>query len=307
MDLIRLKSIRLHGFNKFLHSVFMVVTYPVRHIFIFSICVIIFLAVLIALPLLFGVSANHIGDWYLLKCNKNNICTEIQEKIEKAVKTEPSEVSAPKIIRAQQVEDTEAMKESRRVFKKTDAPIAPEDAELESEIKPKKQYKIMNIKKNPPISRVEVMSAPVKVESKNEPTELIKVSEPVELPAMQPAKAAEVKPELPASRYYRRDDTLPLVYEDTPTTVEGETFVFSANEISVGNTYIILYGIYTDPEKYNQDEAGQYLKELADGKMSECKIVAYTQHNIATGVCFLDGRSINQNLVDAGFADNIAL
>lgn len=305
MDLIRLKSIRLHGFNKFLHSVFMVVTYPVRHIFIFSICVIIFLAVLIALPLLFGVSANHIGDWYLLKCNKNNICTEIQEKLEKAVKTEPSEVSAPKIIRNKPVEENEAIKESRQVFKKAPLPDVSDTPEAEN--KPKKQYKIMNIKKNPPISRVEVMSAPVKVESKNEPTELIKVSEPVELPAMQPAKEAEVKPELPASRYYRRDDTLPLVYEDTPTTVEGETFVFSANEISVGNTYIILYGIYTDPEKYNQDEAGQYLKELADGKMSECKIVAYTQHNIATGVCFLDGRSINQNLVDAGFADNIAL
>lgn len=305
MDLIRLKSIRLHGFNKFLHSVFMVVTYPVRHIFIFSICVIIFLAVLIALPLLFGVSANHIGDWYLLKCNKNNICTEIQEKIEKAVKKEPAEVSAPKIIRAQQVEDTEAMKESRRVFKKTDAPIAPEDAELESEIKPKKQYKIMNIKKNPPISRAEVMPEVVKAESKT--VEPVVVSQPVVLPALQPEKPVVVAPELPASRYYRRDDTLPLVYEDTPTTVEGETFVFSANEISVGNTYIILYGIYTDPEKYNQEDANQYLKELADGKMLECKIVAYTQHNIATGVCFLDGRSINQNLVDAGFADNIAL
>lgn len=305
MDLIRLKSIRLHGFNKFLHSVFMVVTYPVRHIFIFSICVIIFLAVLIALPLLFGVSANHIGDWYLLKCNKNNICTEIQEKLEKAVKTEPSEVSAPKIIRAQQVEDTEAMKESRRVFKKTDAPIAPEDAELESEIKPKKQYKIMNIKKNPPISRAEVMPEVVKAESKT--VEPVVVSQPVVLPALQPEKPVVVAPELPASKYYRRDDTLPLVYEDTPQTVKGETFVFSANEISVGNTYIILYGIYTDPEKYNQDDANQYLKELADGKMSECKIVAYTQHNIATGVCFLDGRSINQNLVDAGFADNVAL
>lgn len=305
MDLIRLKSIRLHGFNKFLHSVFMVVTYPVRHIFIFSICVIIFLAVLIALPLLFGVSANHIGDWYLLKCNKNNICTEIQEKIEKAVKKEPAEVSAPKIIRAQQVEDTEAMKESRRVFKKTDAPIAPEDAELESEIKPKKQYKIMNIKKNPPISRAEVMPEVVKAESKT--VEPVVVSQPVVLPALQPEKTVVVAPELPASKYYRRDDTLPLVYEDTPQTVKGETFVFSANEISVGNTYIILYGIYTDPEKYNQDDANQYLKELADGKMLECKIVAYTQHNIATGVCFLDGRSINQNLVDAGFADNVAL
>lgn len=305
MDLIRLKSIRLHGFNKFLHSVFMVVTYPVRHIFIFSICVIIFLAVLIALPLLFGVSANHIGDWYLLKCNKNNICTEIQEKLEKAVKTEPSEVSAPKIIRAQQVEDTEAMKESRRVFKKTDAPIAPEDAELESEIKPKKQYKIMNIKKNPPISRAEVMPEVVKAESKT--VEPVVVSQPVVLSALQPEKPVVVAPELPASKYYRRDDTLPLVYEDTPQTVKGETFVFSANEISVGNTYIILYGIYTDPEKYNQEDANQYLKELVDGKMLECKIVAYTLHSIATGVCFLDGRSINQNLVDAGFADNVAL
>lgn len=305
MDLIRLKSIRLHGFNKFLHSVFMVVTYPVRHIFIFSICVIIFLAVLIALPLLFGVSANHIGDWYLLKCNKNNICTEIQEKIEKAVKKEPAEVSAPKIIRTQQVEDTEAMKESRRVFKKADAPIAPEDAELEPESKPKKQYKIMNIKKNPPISRAEVMPEVVKAE--NKAAEPVVVSQPVVLPALQPEKPVVVAPELPASKYYRRDDTLPLVYEDTPQTVKGETFVFSANEISVGNTYIILYGIYTDPEKYNQEDANQYLKELADGKMLECKIVAYTLHSIATGVCFLDGRSINQNLVDAGFADNVAL
>ena len=305
MDLVRLKSIRLHGLSKFFHKVFMGLTDPLRHIVIFSACVIMFLAVLIALPLLFGVSVNHVGDWYLLKCDENHICTEIQEKLEKAVKTEPSEVSAPKIIRNKPVEENEAIKESRQVFKKAPLPDVSDTPEAEN--KPKKQYKIMNIKKNPPISRVEVMSAPVKVESKNEPTELIKVSEPVELPAMQPAKAAEVKPELPASRYYRRDDTLPLVYEDTPTTVEGETFVFSANEIAVGNTYIILYGIYTDPEKYNQDEAGQYLKELADGKMSECKIVAYTQHNIATGVCFLDGRSINQNLVDAGFADNIAL
>ena len=70
---------------------------------------------------------------------------------------------------------------------------------------------------------------------------------------------------------------------------------------------MILYGIYTDPAKYNQDDANQYLKELADGKILECKILAYTYRNIATGVCFLDGRSVNRNLVDAGFADNVAL
>ena len=157
MDLVRLKSIRLHGLSKFFHKVFMVLTYPLRHIFIFSTCVIIFLAVLIALPLLFGVSVNHVGDWYLLKCDENHICTEIQEKLEKVVKTEPSEVSAPKIIRNKPVEENEAIKESRQVFKKAPLPDVSDTPEAEN--KPKKQYKIMNIKKNPPISRVEDVGA----------------------------------------------------------------------------------------------------------------------------------------------------
>ncbi len=295
MDLIRLKTFRLHGAAKFFHTLFMIITYPLRHIFIFLTCVVIFLAVLIALPMLFGISAEHIGDWYMLKCGENNICTAIQDNLEKVTKKEPAEVSAPKIIRAQPVEENEAMLESRQVFKKAGAPVAPEDAESEPESKPKKQYKIMNIKKNPPISRAEVMPTVIKAENSQE----------VKLPEVAAENKAE--PELPASQYYRRDDSLPLTYEDNPATVKGETFVFSANEISVGNTYMILYGIYTDPTKYNQDEANQYLRELADGKMLECKIVAYTYRNIATGVCFLDGRSVNRNLVDAGFADNVAL
>lgn len=303
MELDRLKTIRLHGFGKFFHRVFMVLTYPLRHIFIFATCVVIFLAVLIALPLFFGVSVNHVADWYMLKCDENNICTEIQDKIENAVKKEPKEVSAPKIVRNVPAEETEAMKESRRVFKKATAVELPQASE--PEVKPKKQYKVMNIKKNPPISRAEVM--PVAVKAENKPVETAEKEQnnlPVENNALNTAETETV---LPASQYYRRDNSLPLVYEDTPQTVKGETFVFSANEISVGNTYIILYGIYTDPEKYNQDEAGRYLKELADGKVLECKIVAYTYHDIATGVCFSEGRSINRNLVDAGFADNVAL
>ena len=73
MDLIRLKTFRLHGAAKFFHTLFMIVTYPLRHIFVFLTSVVIFLAVLIALPMLFGISAEHIGDWYMLKCDENNI------------------------------------------------------------------------------------------------------------------------------------------------------------------------------------------------------------------------------------------
>lgn len=35
MDLIRLKTFRLHGAAKFFHTLFMIVTYPLRHIFVF--------------------------------------------------------------------------------------------------------------------------------------------------------------------------------------------------------------------------------------------------------------------------------
>ena len=63
----------------------------------------------------------------------------------------------------------------------------------------------------------------------------------------------------------------------------------------------------SNEEKYNPDEAAEYLKELAEQKHIECDIVAYTYQNYATALCYIDGKSINQNLVDAGFADNIAL
>ena len=56
-----------------------------------------------------------------------------------------------------------------------------------------------------------------------------------------------------------------------------------------------------------ENKANVYLKELADKKTLECEIVAYTYQNHATAICFLDGMSINQNLVDAGFATDVAL
>lgn len=106
---------------------------------------------------------------------------------------------------------------------------------------------------------------------------------------------------------YRKIDSLPLKYEETPQHIEGTAIIFSANDLSVGDNYVILYGIYTNEEKYNPDEAAEYLKELAEQKHIECDIVAYTYQNYATALCYIDGKSINQNLVDAGFADNIAL
>lgn len=106
---------------------------------------------------------------------------------------------------------------------------------------------------------------------------------------------------------YTKNENSNLAYEETPKEIQGTAFVFSANEMAIGNYYIILYGIYINPEKHDEAKAFAYMKELADGKKLTCKIIAYTPDNIATGFCFLDGHSLNKNLIDAGFAENTSL
>lgn len=288
MELDRLKTIRLHGFSKFIHALVMIITYPLRHIFKTLLFVVALAVIMAAVPLIKGVSLKDIPDWYIKKYQSAEITLpqvsdEPENKIERI--NQLAEVSAPKVISKQPQGVELPEPEGRRAFKAADTENAP-----------KKQYKIMKINKAQPINRAgaEIVAPTVAVDDYAAPSFKENKSQPV---------FAKAEPK----EYYRKDTSLPLVYEETPKQISGKTFVFNGNELSVGDTYIILYGIYTNPEKYNPDKAYQYLKELADGKNLRCMIVAYTYNNIATGVCFLNGISINQNMVDAGFADNVAL
>ncbi len=290
MDFGRLKDVKLHGFGKIMHGFVMVITYPLRHFFKFIAYAFVFAVILAAIPMMQGVRYTDIFDWYLLRYEPDTDPVKAERAGETtSLETEEKykEVSAPKIVRAEEGEKIEQGPGQRRAFKK-------KPPEPETEQAPRRQYPVMKIK--PPAENFH----------RQRGTHL---SADNTVSADVPAKELEKKSlqQENIKLDYRKIDTLPLVYEENPQTVSGQAFVFNANEMSVGNTYIILYGVYTDPEKYNQELAHEYMKELADGKILSCHIVAYTYQNIATGLCFLDGININKNLVDAGLADNVAL
>lgn len=292
MELDRLKTIRVHGFAKLVHTLVMIITYPLRHIFKTLFALFIAAVIIIAVPMIKGIPFAGIANWYLMRYDETKAdLTEVVNKVEKEQPAEAPQVTAPQVIRKQPQGVEPQPTQGRKAFKV-----------VETETAPKKQYKIMKLKKAPPMDR----SGADSYETFVAPTDdrpLPEVYEPVKSePKAKPVFSGTAQKE-----YYRKDETLPLVYEDTPQEVSGKTFVFSASELSVGDAYLILYGIYTDPSKYDVEKAHQYLKELVDGKNLRCMIVAYTYNNIATGVCFLNGISINRNMVDAGFADNVAL
>lgn len=277
MQLDRLKDLKLHGISKITHKFIMFLTYPFRHIFKFLALTFVAAVFLAALPMMQGVPYTDIIDWYLLKYEVADSTTSQKQpdiKLSPAPVVQPQdkvvEVEAPKIVRRQSVEPAENSVGKRQAFKPA-----------ETSDQPRKKYKVLKINKE------------------NRP-QVVQTQQPKSEVAQQPAQPAEQE-----KSYYRKVENLPLTYEDNPQEVSGKTFVFSGNELTVGDTYIILYGIATPVQ--NQDQAHQYLKDLADGKNLTCKIVAYTNYNIASGVCFLNGQSINQILVDAGLSQNIAL
>ena len=301
-----LRGLRLTGFAKMLHKVFLVTTYPFRHNLKFLGFLVVGITLFAAIPMMQGVSYKHIIDWYTLRYDKvksNNIIKKlhIPEPAERKLKNDYKknfkfkETAAPD---AQSVSDDVRMKMEgknlnneqvkRKTFKLSASPFKyatvkntwtrKQDANQDN--KNKKETRA-HFKKN--------------IQLNSYPTIYDKNKELVEMP--------EIRDELT----YRKIPELALNYEEKPIHVEGKSIIFSANDLSVGKHYIILYGIYTNPNKYDEKVAYNYLKELADNKDIECEIVAYTHQNYATAICFIDGNNINKNMVDAGLADNIAL
>ncbi len=299
MHLDRLKSFRLHGVSKFFHTVFMVVTYPLRHWFRFLIFVFILVVIAGAVPMSQGIRWNEIPGWYvrLFAQTREQLpdfgLSSDQEK--PAEKFHFKEVAAPAIIhkRSEKASDNywpepepraEKAPTVRRAF--THAP---------------KMGQRMGMRAQSDEAQIRPV---IRSRTQKQTDSAVKFRT---APKLKTSATANVQPEKPKASYYRKDPNLPLVYEDEPAEIKGAVMVFSANDLTVGDYYLYLYGIYTDPKKYDAEKARRYLEELTAGKVVNCKIVAYTHQNIATGVCFLNGRSINRNLVDAGFADNIAL
>ncbi|MBR6327594.1 MAG: hypothetical protein IKR60_01810 [Alphaproteobacteria bacterium] len=184
-------------------------------------------------------------------------------------------------------------------------PHAPTAENIESEVQ----------KEDSAASEAEKIEEPVKAvivtieEEQPAQSEEIKVSEPVqeiEKPAATEEPVLETEDEeMPL--LYRKVANLGLTYLDNPVLIEGDAVLYGANELYVQDTYLYLYGIYTDPIKYDVRDVTDYLRKIIGEEKLQCLIVAYTKEGVATGLCFKGDTNINQMLVDEHMAENIAL
>ena len=298
---IDMKNLGLEGAAKWIHRFVMFVTYPFRHPYVFLMMLAIAFLIGTAIPMFKGVPVRNIPEWYWQKLG-------IVEALRK-----PDIKAVPKKIKAAKFKKEIKLKHAAFEPK----PVLIEDT-VEVEIpepqmpEPQK-YAAWNIK-NKAVSQKEEINV---VKSEEKPVEKI-VEEPVQSEPVQakPVQVESIQPEerkvlnkkanLPELKYQKRED-LALTYYETPKHIRGEAIIYGANEISVDDTYLYLYGIYTNPNIHSVGQARSYLRELIAGQQVDCYIVAQTKEEIATAICFAAGRNINESMVQAYLADNIAL
>ena len=98
-----------------------------------------------------------------------------------------------------------------------------------------------------------------------------------------------------------------LNYLEEPVVVEGEAFVVNANEIMVDDTYMFLYGIYSNPRTEMGVKGALFLRTALKGARVRCKILARViGDGTATADCFVGEDNINQIMVDKGFSKRVS-
>lgn len=329
MEFESLKGLRLQGIAKAIHKFFLIITFPLRRGFLFLGLLLVFVVAMAAIPMSQGVSYKHIVDWYLLRYD------EVKTQTTAKIKSKPEAIERKLKNKMKKEHNKEVKKEKRKEFKFKET-AAPDRRHISDDLKKKMaaatKQNVSDIKQAEPQKRKTIkikQSSGIrdtgikKVWKRNEEPFFANLAKKNNInPTVAPIKATlQLKPnpvvpdsetiaqmpEIKQKLEYRKIDTLPLTYEEKPEHIEGNALILGPNDLIVGDKYIILYGIYTDADKQDYNKANVYLKELADKKTLECEIVAYTYQNHATAICFLDGMSINQNLVDAGFATDVAL
>ena len=285
---------KLYGWDKFLYNMYMILTFPVRRWWIILSVLATVLLVLIIIPTLDGVKKEDIIDWYKAKLvhsdlnrAKNKTIAMISKRVDE-LKDDVKEIlpgssstnqaAAPKKKESNLVAWNVAEFKKAKYVPNTSATQRVQDANTYALIK--KQIKQEAKKKT------EIIDKP----KKNKADETV----------------IENNAAIPVAYEVRTD--LNLEYLDEPETISGTATISGANELYIDETFVYLYGIYTNPRKYNVAEVKKFLEDISKDQTVECDIVAYsTQNQAKTALCFINGVFLNKQMVIENMADNVAL
>ena len=267
------EGLRLRGWGKFFHGLFLFITFPIRKPLIFvPILMFGYLA-----PTFMGAKPTEVHLWYWnkIKAKSQSIGSTISEKTQEMMPNVDSfKISMPtlKSIGTNSKEDkTEELAEAptpntqeirRQIFEKSKEIPNTVDALRTAQL----QEERMRLRR--------------------------KTSSPRE-------NMRSFKEETPKK--------LPLVFVNNKEQINDTAEVINANELKINGKTYFLHGIYVDPKSPKGLEAKNFLKSVIAQNIIQCQVKAYTYQGVGTLICSVNGENINWLLVNRGYSQNVAL
>ena len=272
---------QISGATGVFHKIVMFITYPFRK----PLRCLFFLAALGAIvyfiPVMYGVKPEKVYDWYVKlvhDVNEQIIVPHTQKEKGTDTLVESNYATGQREIRRQMF-----VKASGRAPQKVDV-LAEEASE------------VVNIG--------DIRRAEDNAENYDEQPitpEKTTVEEQSNVVAVQHPVVTE---DFDYRRHYGEFDS--LNYLNEPVEVRGTAKIHNANELTVNDTYIFLYGIYSNPLNGRGGKAGVFLKNLVKDEEVLCQILAYTKEGqVATAECYVGETDINNLMVKNGFSDKV--
>lgn len=272
---------QISGATGVFHKIVMFITYPFRK----PLRCLFFLAALGAIvyfiPVMYGVKPEKVYDWYVKlvhDVNEQIIIPHTQKEKGTDTLVESNYATGQREIRRQMF-----VKASGRAPQKVDV-LAEEASE------------VVNIG--------DIRRAEDNAENYDEQPitpEKTTVEEQSNVVAVQHPVVTE---DFDYRRHYGEFDS--LNYLNEPVEIRGTAKIHNANELTVNDTYIFLYGIYSNPLNGRGVKAGVFLKNLVKDEEVLCQILAYTKEGqVATAECYVGETDINNLMVKNGFSDKV--
>lgn len=266
------KSLRLKGFAKLFHKLFLLITFPIRHLGIFiPLLIIAYLA-----PTFMGAKPTEVHLWYWdkIKHNTDNLSSVISEKTQAIMPV---------------VDNINLSMPSIDSFKMNSKPL---DQVVEtSQNTPQTVRRKMFEKAKGDIETIDVLKTVQNTDNQVQIAPQIQA----ETSNAQQTQSVETKKKLA------------LIFVDQKEEITGTARVVNANEIEMNGKSYFLHGIYIDPNTQKGYDAGNFLRKIIGENTIKCIVQAYTYQGIGTVRCYLKGEDINLMMVNEGYSKNVAL
>ena len=292
-------EMRINGLLGWVHKFVMFITFPFRKFWQIMSVLLLLLIIIIAVPMCYGVAFTDIIDWYKEKLPMNDV-VDIKDDAKAKIDAGMSSLK-------QKVKDIMPGNSAEQAEQKADKEKEPRFVAWNVAEFNRAKYKQKSVKKVGSDNK-ETFSAMKKDASERNALRENGI-ETIESNTDNSSAGEETLPEVGnLFSYYRVLKNRDLAYISEPEVLYGVVDVVGPNNIYINNTYVYLYGIYSDPNVYDEAAATSYVQSLVNGRKVRCDVVAYTvQTQTATALCFIDNILINKAIVEHGYANNVAL